>query len=316
MIPPLPRRLVLAAALASALTAPLAHAQNTSLPPQKPALFLIGDSTMRNGSKDNGATAGQFGWGHMLHYYFDPARIDVVNDAMGGTSSRSFQASPTLWPNVLRMIRPGDYVLMAFGHNDSRATLPGNGDEAGPAPAPPPRNTTGATPGQPGTALTMGAQPPQVHTFGWYMRQYIEQVKARGATPIVLSLIPRNRWADGKVNRNDKDYALWARQAADQEHVQFIPLNGMIADRYDALGQDKVQAELFPPNEAVHPNWAGAALNASIVVDGIRALDTPLKTYLVANPQVPATPDVVPPAVGEMGPSALAPASRTPEPGS
>ncbi len=309
--PCLPRRSVLAAVLAAALIAPAARAQTT---PQKPALFLIGDSTMRNGSKDNGATAGQFGWGHMLHYYFDTSRIDVVNDAMGGTSSRSFQTSPNLWPNVLRMIRPGDYVLMAFGHNDSRATLRGNGDETGPAPAPPARNTTGATPDQPGTALTAGAQPAEVHSFGWYMRQYIEQVKAMGATPIVLSLIPRNRWSDGKVNRNDEDYALWARQAAEQEHVAFIPLNAMIADRYDTLGQARVQAELFPPNEAVHPNWAGATLNASLVVEGIKALDTPLKTYLLADPQVPATPDVVPPAVGEMGPPAMAPTSRTPDP--
>src|SRR5438270_2450129 len=95
----------------------------------KPALFLIGDSTIRNGSFDNGATAGQFGWGHMIKYYFDPARIYIVNDAMGGTSSRSFQTSPNLWPMVLEKIQPGDYVLMAFGHNDSRASLRGNGDE-------------------------------------------------------------------------------------------------------------------------------------------------------------------------------------------
>ena len=279
----------------------------------KPAVFLIGDSTMRNGSRDNGESAGQFGWGHMLHYYFDTSRIDVINDAMGGTSSRSFQDTPTLWPNVLRMIRPGDYVLMAFGHNDSRASLRGNDDATGPAPAPPTRNATGATPGQPGTALTP-EQPAMIHSFGWYMRQYIEQVKARGATPIVLSLIPRNRWTGDKVNRNDEDYALWAKQAAEQEHAQFIPLNAMIADTYDQIGQTKVTAELFPPNETVHTNWAGAVLNAQTVVEGLQVLSTPLKNYLLADPSPPATPDVIPPAVGEMGPKALAPLSRTPDP--
>jgi lysophospholipase L1-like esterase len=304
-----------------------------ALAADKPALFLIGDSTTRNGTRDNGETAGQFGWGHMLHYYFDTSRISVVNDAMGGTSSRSYQVSPKLWPLVLQMIRPGDYVLMAFGHNDSRGSLPGNGEDTAPVPPPPPRrnphpapgtppaasapaSTTPATndaPINPAAAAPAPAGPPEMmHSFGWYMRQYIEQVKAKGATPIVLSLIPRNRWTDGKVNRNDQDYALWAQQAAEQEHVQFIPLNTLIADRYDALGQEKVATELFPPNEAVHPNWAGAALNASIVVDGLKALDTPLKKYLLKNPQVPAMPDVTPPAVGEMGPSAMAPADRTP----
>ncbi len=302
----------------------------------KPALFLIGDSTTRNGSRDNGETAGQFGWGHMLHYYFDTSRLSVVNDAMGGTSSRSYQVSPKLWPLVLQMIQPGDFVLMAFGHNDSRGSLPGNREDTAPVPPPPPRRapaaaasgtasptatsaapTTNDAPINPAAAAPAPAPagpPEMMHSFGWYMRQYIEQVKAKGATPIVLSLIPRNRWTDGKVNRNDKDYALWAQQAAEQEHVQFIPLNTLIADAYDAMGQEKVTAELFPPNEAVHPNWAGAALNASIVVEGLKKLDTPLNQYLLKNPQVPATPDVIPPAVGEMGPSAMAPKDRTPTP--
>jgi lysophospholipase L1-like esterase len=335
------RSLLLAAGGIAVMSAAL---PGLAMAADKPALFLIGDSTTRNGTKDNGDTAGQFGWGHMLHYYFDTSRISVVNDAMGGTSSRSFQVSPKLWPLVVQMIRPGDYVLMAFGHNDSRGSLPGNGEDTAPVPPPPPRRmpttapgTAPAAPGVPGTAPAAPASaapatndapinpaaaapaapagpPEMMHSFGWYMRQYVEQVKAKGATPIVLSLIPRNRWTDGKVNRNDKDYALWAQQAAEQEHVQFIPLNDMIADVYDQLGQAKVQADLFPPNEAVHPNWAGASLNASLVVEGIKKLDTPLKQYLVKNPQVPATPDVIPPNVGEMGPSAMAPTTRTPQP--
>src|SRR5437764_15424792 len=95
------------------------------------------------------------------------------------------------------------------------------------------------------------------HSFGWYMRQYIQQIKAKGATPIVLSLIPRNRWTGGKVNRNTNDYALWARQAGAQENVAFIPLNDLIADEYDRPGKEKVQSEPIPPNEAVHPSLAG-----------------------------------------------------------
>jgi lysophospholipase L1-like esterase len=186
---------------------------------------------------------------------------------------------------------------MAFGHNDSGASIKGNGDDT-----------------QPYTGR--GAQPGELeHSFGWYMRQYIEQTKAKGATPIVLSLIPRNRWTNGKVNRNTNDYALWAKQAADQEKVEFIPLNDIIADKYDALGMAKVQADLFPPNEAVHPNWAGAKLNAECVVEGIRGLkDCPLNDYLLKDPDCPDTPDVKPPARGEMGPTALAPKGRMPNP--
>jgi rhamnogalacturonan acetylesterase len=309
-----------ASAQTAAATGPGATAGN----PNKPAIFLIGDSTTRNGSFDNGATAGQFGWGHMLHYYFDTSRIYVVNDAMGGTSSRSYQTTANLWPIVLPKIQPGDFVLMAFGHNDSSATLRGNGEDTQPLAARGggARGRGGATGPATGTATAptsapaTGASGEVMHSFGWYMRQYIQQTKAKGATPIVLSLIPRNRWsADGKVSRNTNDYALWAQQAAEQEKVAYIPLNDLIADRYDKLGQAKVQADLFPPNEAVHPNWAGAKLNAETVVEGIKALkDCPLKDYLLANPKCPDTPDVTPPARGELGPSARAPAERPDRP--
>jgi lysophospholipase L1-like esterase len=261
-------------------------------PGHKPTIWLIGDSTVRNGSFDNGATAGQWGWGHLLHYYFDTSKVNIVNDAMGGTSSKSYQESPTLWSLVLPRIQPGDYVIMQFGHNDGPASLKGNGDDTAP--------DTGR-----------GAKPGAVkHSFGWYMRQYIEQVKAKGATPIVCSLITRNRWKDDHhVNRNSEDYALWAKQAADQEHALFIPLNDLIADKYDQMGRDKVEKVLFPVSatgqvEAVHPNWAGAKLNAQCVVEGIKQLDTPLKNDLLADPKVPDQPDITVNDHGELGPDA------------
>jgi lysophospholipase L1-like esterase len=257
----------------------------------KPTVFLIGDSTVRNGSLDNGATDGQWGWGHLLHYYFDDSKVTIINDAMGGTSSRSYQESPTLWALVLPKIKPGDYVIMQFGHNDSPATLRGNGDELGEA-----RGGRGSA--------------AQVHSFGWYMRQYIKQTHEKGATAIVCSLIPRNRWTDGKVDRNDENYALWAKEAAEQEHALFIPLGTLIADKYDKIGQEKVAAELFPPKEAVHPNWAGAKLNAECVVEGIRALDCPLKNFLKADAKAPDEADIKPPAHGELGPTGTMPVRR------
>jgi hypothetical protein len=65
-----------------------------------------------------------------------------------------------------------------------------------------------------------------------------------------------------------------------------------------------VQSDLFPPKEAVHPNWAGASLNARIVVEAIKSLkECDLKDYLRENPQVPETPDITPQQHGEPGPS-------------
>jgi lysophospholipase L1-like esterase len=299
----LTRRGLLSAACAAPLAAhaPALFAQEAD---KRPALFLIGDSIIRNGSADNGSTNGQWGWGHILPYFFDTTKIHVVNDAMGGTSSRSFMESPTLWPKVKQMIRPGDFVLMGFGHNDGPSTLPGNGDETGFLPPRPPR------PGQPARPAP---EPVAVHSFGWYMRQYIEQVRALGATPIVMSLIPRNRWVDGKIGTDGHDYAVWAKQVADQEKAQFIPLYDLVEARLNAIGQEKAQADYFPQNEAVHPTWTGATLVASQVVDGLKRLDTPLKQYLLASPQVPATADIPTTQRGFQGASEMAPKTRTPK---
>jgi lysophospholipase L1-like esterase len=91
----------------------------TELPPLTvtdaglPTLFLVGDSTVKVG------TAGQMGWGEVVGDYFDPARINVVNYARGGRSSRTFQTE-ALWSRVLAAMRPGDYVLIQFGHDAGR----------------------------------------------------------------------------------------------------------------------------------------------------------------------------------------------------
>jgi lysophospholipase L1-like esterase len=272
-----------------------------------PAVFFIGDSIIRNGYYDDGETNGQWGWGHMMKWRFDTSRIHVVNDAMGGTSSRSFMESPTLWPKVKQMIRPGDFVLMGFGHNDGPSTLHGNGDETGFLPPRPPR------PPRAGETPRPAPAPVAVHSFGWYMRQYIKEVRALGATPIVMSLIPRNRWTDGKIGDAGKDYAVWAKEAADQEHAQFIPLNDMVTDALNKIGQEEVQADYFPKGEGVHPNWKGAVLISGLVADGVRKLDTPLKQYLVASPKLPKTPDIAAPTLGDMGPSDMKPKARTPK---
>ena len=280
--------------------APVPQGQGAGADTQrKPTLFLIGDSTVRNGA-DNGSN-GQWGWGHILPYYFDKTKINVENLAVGGTSSRTFMQNPRMWPAILPKVQAGDFVMMQFGHNDNtarpeadttrwRSTLPGNGEDVV-------------------QGLVQGGGTETVHSFGWYMRKFISETKGKGATPIVCSLIPRNRWTGDKVNRNAKDYSLWAKEAAEQEHVAFIPLNTMISDQYDTLGKEKV-AGLFPPNEAVHPNWAGARLNAEMVVEGVKKLDLPLKMYVAMHPKAPEEADIKPPAHGELGPEGEAVLTR------
>jgi lysophospholipase L1-like esterase len=244
--------------------------------PQLPSIILIGDSTVRNGRDDGQGkgAAGQWGWGNPIAAYFDPARVNVVNRAVGGLSSRTYLTSGH-WERTLAFVKPGDIVLMQFGHNDAaplnddkraRGTIRGTGDESE----------------EIDNILTK--QHETVHSYGWYLRKFIADARAKGATPVVVSLIPRKSWDDdGKVRRNKADYAGWAEQVARTGHVGFIDLNEMAASRYDALGHDAVMG-LFPlttPDERVHTNWAGAQLNAQLVVAGLKGLgDKRILSYM------------------------------------
>jgi rhamnogalacturonan acetylesterase len=224
----------------------------------KPTLYLIGDSTVKN-SKDKG-DGGLWGWGHYIAAYFDTTRIAIENDALGGTSSRTFQTQG-LWDKVLVKIKPGDYVMMQFGHNDSgalddtaraRGTIKGIGDE------------------QKDIYNPIMKKQETVHTYGWYMSKFVNDIKAKGATPIMCSLIPRNSWKDGKVSRNNVDsYAEWAEEVAKDSKIYFIDLNKMVADVYDKEGQEKVKT-YFGTADNVHTVEAGARLNAKYVIEGVK----------------------------------------------
>lgn len=252
--------------------------------PALPSLILIGDSTVRNGRDDGQGkgAAGQWGWGNPIAAWFDPARVNVVNRAVGGLSSRTYITSGH-WARTLAFVKRGDVVLMQFGHNDAsavndttraRGTIRGVGDETE----------------EIDNLLTQRHE--TVHTYGWYLRRFVADIRAKGATPVILSPIPHKQWdAAGRAKRDHDTYGGWAEAVAKAESVGFIDLNEGVARRYDAMGRDAV-VKLFPqttPDEHTHTNWAGAVLNAQVVVEGLKALgDARIDAWL--KPQAPATP--------------------------
>jgi lysophospholipase L1-like esterase len=237
--------------------------------PSLPTLFLVGDSTVRNGRGDGANN--QMGWGEPLVAFFDPRKIKVVNRAIGGRSSRTYLTEGH-WADVLAMLKPGDTVLFQFGHNDTgapdeptraRASLPGIGEEALDINNP------------------ITKKPETVHTFGWYVTTYVKDTLAKRATPILCSLIPRKIWKDGKVVRADDNFGGWTRQVAATQKVGFIDLNHIIADRYDAMGEVAVEPLFGDPH--THTTLAGAQLNAECVVAGLKALKhDPVAAYFSA----------------------------------
>jgi hypothetical protein len=168
------------------------------------------------------------------------------------------------------MIRPGDYVVLQLGQNDvfpvndttrARGTIPGIGEETQ----------------EIDNLVTKKHE--IVHTYGWYMRKYVNDAKARGAIPIMLSFNPANKWKDGKVIRAAATYAGWAQQIAAQTSIDFVDDNEITAEALEAMRHDPAQA-LFQ-DHILHTTPAGAQFNATQVVSGLKALkDNPLGKYL------------------------------------
>ena len=240
--------------------------EQTAINPKLRTIFVVGDSTANNHAN------GGLGWGDPFIAYFDPNKVNVLNRARGGRSSRTF-ITEGLWDKVLAEMKKGDFVLIQFGHNDggaindatrARGSLPGLGEETQ----------------EIDNQLTK--QHEVVHTYGWYMRKMIADTKARGATPIVLSLTVRNIWKDGHVERGPGKYGEWSAEIAKSEHVVFTDVTKLIEDKYEQMGDEKVKT-MFGPDHT-HTSPAGAELNASLVVVGLKTFKgSPFKQYLSAK---------------------------------
>ena len=230
---------------------------NTKLP----TFWIIGDSTVKVGTK------GQRGWGDELAPFFDPEKINLVNRAIGGRSSRTFLTDGR-WDEILKELRRGDVVIMQFGHND-----------ASPINEEPPVNASTRARGvirdnsdkTVDVVNILTGKPETVHSYGWYLRHFVTTAKEKGATAIICSPIPRKSWSkEGKINRSTTSWTLWAKQAAGQSGAQFIDLNEIIARAYEKLGQAEVEP-LFG-DKGTHTSPAGAAFNAKAVVSGLNGL--------------------------------------------
>jgi rhamnogalacturonan acetylesterase len=232
-------------------------------PQEKPTLYIIGDSTVRNSNRP------QCGWGEKIGLFFDSTNLRISNQAMAGRSTRTF-IKEGRWNSVLETMKPGDYVIMQFGHNEGskpdtsragyRGVLRGTGNETV-------------------ELIWKDGSKEVVHTYGWYLRKFVKDARIKGAFPIIASMIPRNQFREGKVVRASNDFGKWAEEIARAEKVPFIDLNNITADKYDAAGH-AVVATYFH-GDHTHTNELGAEINAASVVQGIKKLkDLPLAKHL------------------------------------
>ena len=149
----------------------------------------------------------------------------------------------------------------------------------------------------------MNGRTETVHTFGWYLQQYVKETRAQGGTAIICSLTPRKRWtADAHFQRDNTTHAAWAAQVTTESGAPFVDLYELIARKYESLGREKVDTLYVPsPTEGLHSGWDGAVINAECVIAGLKGLkENPLAPYFSARASAVSPVVLAPPTPGDL----------------
>ncbi|KAM0214171.1 hypothetical protein ACHAPA_006610 [Fusarium lateritium] len=233
-----------------------------SSPIKAKKLLICSDSTTANYATGNPLQ----GWGFYIGNY---TTLTVSNLARNGRSTRSF-INEGLWKGLLSTTASGDFVVIEMGHNDDvdpttsdRGTLPGTGEETV-------------------TVTTSTGSKEVVHTFGWYLRTMIADVKAKGATPIISGMVNRNYWT-GNTLQSKWAFADYAKTVANAAGVEYIDHTKYSVATFQALGPTK--AKTYFPNDNTHTNWDGANLNTKAFVQAVKykcGQTSTLKQYINA----------------------------------
>lgn len=251
----------------------------TALCVQARKVHTIGDSTMATYDPNTTVTRG---WGQMFQQFFK-GDVTVNNRAKNGASSKSFYKESAYWQSVKKQIEPGDYVLIQFAHNDEKsngcdgdelkAYYQSIGDEAK-ANACDYRGTTASG------------------TYKDYLRKYVEETRALGATPVLVGAICRkyfdgstirrngchdlgdkfDKIEDGKLTTGNKvaaddhtyDYPYQMQEVAKELGVQYLDLTTATKELYESYGDAKANALLFDGNGSTHTSAMGATLIARL----------------------------------------------------
>ena len=248
----------------------------------KPVVFFTGDSTVKNADKDDD---GMWGWASQAQTVFDESKITLVNAARAGRSTRTF-IKEGLWDKVYNSLQPGDFVTIQFGHNDICPITD--------------RKARGVIPGTKDTLHVYHLDNDTyevVYSFGWYLKKMIDDCREKGATPILVSLTPRNEWPGGRVERRDDSYGKWYREVVAETGVEFIDMHNISADFLDkkfavsSLPADKEKAKAkvaaikekagkYFKKDHTHASKLGAQMNAQSFAKGLKAAGSELAKYL------------------------------------
>jgi lysophospholipase L1-like esterase len=247
--PKTPHSTISSASSQPSMSVPASPAERSSSAVSKtlPALtlHLAGDSTVSNYPP----TTTQEGWGQEIGQFFSD-KVTVNNQAIGGASIRSFQTGR--WNNIMQALKPGDYVMIQFGANDS------------------------------GTVAGRHVEPSD---FEAALTEMADQITAKGATPIFVTPSAFYQWTrEGKQdNSRLAPYAQAMHNVGTAKNVSVVDLNARGAEFLNSIGQTAATPLYFPSRGTVdkaHFLKAGSTKMAELVVEELRRIKSPLAAYL------------------------------------
>nr|WP_229839362.1 rhamnogalacturonan acetylesterase [Sphingomonas glacialis] len=229
-------------------------------PVQVPTVFLLGDSTVTDQGAEPAAS-----WGQMLPAFFKPD-IAIANHAESGETLKSFIAE-LRFAKVLESVKPGDWAVIQFGHNDQKANWP----------------------------QTYAAAET---TYRAYLRTWIAEFRRRGVTPVLVTSPDRRMWNGTKITSTLADYVAAVKAVGAEQQVAVIDLNAASIAFYEALGPQRAPLAFNDGGkDATHHDNYGAWVLARSVAKGIADAGLPLAAHLApdlrafdpARPPDPAT---------------------------
>ena len=209
-------------------------AGSAGTPGRRPTIFVAGDSTAATYATADHPRAG---WGQALPVFLRPG-AEVVNEALSGASSKSFVDLGRL-DRILAAIRPGDTLLVSFGHNDEKAEDPARWTE-------------------PWT------------TFQDYLRRYLDGARAARARPVLVTPVERRRFtADGVPYESHGEYPAAMRALAAATRTPLIDLTASSFALWAALGPERTKDHFLWLDPGESPNYpAGVADNTHFAAHG------------------------------------------------
>jgi lysophospholipase L1-like esterase len=236
-------------------------------------IWLIGDSTMANYALEDDYMQNRYpvtGWGQVFQPFMAKDSLTMLNNliktdsvvvddrAKGGRSTRTFFQEGR-WRFVYENMKPGDLVLIQFGHNDG--------------------------------SKSKHERYVNIEGYKEFLRLFVVQARQKGGIPVLLTPVARNYpWRNGHLENVHKGYPDAMKAVAEELDVLLVDLNQRSMNHFSEMGRDYVSEnyfmnlpagmyEAYPDgqDDNTHFQPEGAKVVSQLVFDGLKEINNQIE---------------------------------------